>query len=42
MKYVYSEELRTWCEENRNRCCITEWLLEAWDISVDAYLDRIA
>ena len=40
--YVYSEELRGWCEENRNRCYIPEWLLEAWDIQVDPFLDRIA
>jgi hypothetical protein len=33
--YVYSEELRGWCEENRNRCYIPEWLLKAWGISVD-------
>jgi hypothetical protein len=26
--YVYSEELRAWCEKNRNRCYIPEWLLK--------------
>ena len=40
--YVYSEELRAWCEANRNRCYIPEWLLEAWDIQVDHNLDRVA
>ena len=40
--YVYSEELRIWCEANRNRCYIPEWLLDAWDIEVDPNLDRIA
>ena len=40
--YVYSEELRAWCEANRNRCYIPEWLLEAWDIEVDPNLDRVA
>jgi hypothetical protein len=33
--YVYSAELRCWCEQNRNRCYIPEWLLDAWDIIVD-------
>jgi hypothetical protein len=36
--YVYSEELRGWCERNCNRCYIPEWLLAAWDIFVDADL----
>jgi hypothetical protein len=33
--YVDSEELRCWCERNRNRCYIPEWLLDAWDLPVD-------
>ena len=33
--YVYSSELRCWCEQNRNRYYIPEWLLNAWDMSVD-------
>lgn len=33
--YFYSMELRRWCERNRNRCYVPEWLLDAWDISVD-------
>jgi hypothetical protein len=33
--YVYSEELRAWCERNCNRCYVPEWLLDAWDIQVD-------
>jgi hypothetical protein len=36
--YVYSEELRGWCERNCNRCYIPEWLLAAWGIFVDANL----
>jgi hypothetical protein len=40
--YVYSEELRRWCERNCNRCYIPEWLLKAWDIPVDLNLDRVA
>ena len=30
-----SSELRKWCERNRNRCYIPEWLLNEWGISVD-------
>jgi len=33
--YVSSAELRSWCERNRNRFYIPEWLLDAWDILVD-------
>jgi hypothetical protein len=30
-----SAELRTWCERNRNRCYIPEWLLKEWEIPVN-------
>jgi hypothetical protein len=30
-----SRELRIWCERNRNRCYIPEWLLNEWGIPVD-------
>jgi hypothetical protein len=33
--YTTSVELRAWCERNRNRCYIPEWLLKEWDITVD-------
>lgn len=33
--YVNSVELRRWCEQNKNRCYIPEWLLEAWGMSVE-------
>lgn len=33
--YAASPELRHWCERNRNRVYIPEWLLKKWDISVD-------
>jgi len=29
-----STQLRNWCERNRNRCYIPEWLLAAWGIPV--------
>jgi len=33
--YTSSAVLRAWCERNRNRCYVPEWLLTAWDIAVD-------
>ena len=33
--YALSHELRRWCERNRNRFYIPEWLLDVWDIPVD-------
>jgi hypothetical protein len=32
---VSSTELRRWCERNRNRCYIPEWLLKEWGLPVD-------
>lgn len=40
--YVCSPELRTWCEENRNRCYVPEWLLNAWHMQVNADLTGAA
>ncbi len=34
--YTCSLELRRWCQLNRNRRYIPEWLLDAWGIPVDA------
>ena len=33
--YVYSAQLHGWCERNRNRFYIPEWLLKAWEIQVN-------
>ena len=33
--YTSSRELRAWCEQNRNRVYIPEWLLKEWGITVD-------
>jgi hypothetical protein len=41
-QFVASAGLRRWCEENRNRSYIPEWLLKAWNISVDAELNGSA
>jgi hypothetical protein len=34
--YVHSPTLRAWCEKNRAVCYIPEWLLKAWELSVEA------
>ena len=31
-----SEALQRWCELNKNRCYIPEWLLKQWGMTVDA------
>ena len=33
--YATSARLRTWCEDNKNRYYIPEWLLEEWEMTVD-------
>ena len=33
--YVCSAELRIWCQHNRNRFYVPEWLLGAWGITAD-------
>jgi hypothetical protein len=33
-----SSELRRWCQRNKERCYIPEWLLGEWGIDVDADL----
>jgi hypothetical protein len=33
--YASSTKLRAWCERNRNRVYIPEWLLDEWGITVD-------
>jgi hypothetical protein len=40
--YVFSPELRNWCERNRNRFYVPEWLLDEWGIRVDADLSGAA
>jgi hypothetical protein len=35
---VGSSELRRWCQHNKERCYIPEWLLKEWGIDVDADL----
>jgi hypothetical protein len=33
--YASSHELRIWCQQNRNRVYVPEWLLKKWEITVD-------
>ena len=40
--YAFSAELRSWCERNRNRFYIPEWLLDEWGFRVDANLSGSA
>jgi hypothetical protein len=40
--YLLSDELRSWCERNRNRFYVPEWLLHMWDIPVDPDLSNAA
>ena len=37
-----SVALRNWCERNKNRCYIPEWLLEEWGIAVEPYVSGAA
>ncbi len=41
-EYVASSHLRKWCERNRNNFYIPEWLLKAWNISVNSDLTGAA
>ena len=40
--YTSSRELRAWCERNRNRLYVPEWLLKEWGISVDLNFGAVA
>lgn len=41
-QYTNSSQLRHWCERNRNRVYIPEWLLEEWEITVEAIFSGAA
>jgi len=40
--YTSSRDLRAWCEQNRNRLYVPEWLLEEWGITVDLKFGAVA
>jgi hypothetical protein len=41
-QYVASSQLRNWCEKNKNQYYIPEWLLKAWNMSVNSDLTGAA
>jgi hypothetical protein len=41
-EYIASTELKHWCERNRNRVYVPEWLLEAWDMEVELIFSGVA
>ena len=41
-EYVASTQLKHWCEHNLNRCYVPEWLLEEWDLTVEAIFSGVA
>lgn len=40
--YTTSRELKNWCERNKNHHYIPEWLLKAWNISVNPDISTAA
>ena len=41
-EYIASAELKHWCERNRNRVYIPEWLLESWGLQVESIFSGVA
>jgi hypothetical protein len=41
-EYASSVELKRWCERNRNRFYVPEWLLKEWAMSVEAGFSDVA
>jgi hypothetical protein len=41
-QYLASAQLKHWCERNRNRCYVPEWLLEAWRLTVKESFSGVA
>jgi hypothetical protein len=41
-EYIASTELKHWCERNRNRVYVPEWLLKEWGITVEALFSGVA
>lgn len=38
-QYVTSAELKRWCDRNRNRVYVPEWLLKEWGMQVEMDFD---
>jgi hypothetical protein len=41
-EYVSSAALKRWCEHNRNRFYVPEWLLGAWRMEVEFIFSGVA
>jgi len=41
-QYVASAQLRRWCEHNRNRRYVPEWLLGEWGMTVEWIFSGVA
>lgn len=41
-QYATSTQLRHWCERNRNRCYVPEWLLAEWGLNVESIFSGVA
>ena len=41
-EYMSSAELKIWCERNRNRVYVPEWLLAEWGMTVEAIFSGVA
>ena len=42
IQYADSAELRHWCDRNRNRVYVPEWLLKKWGMTVEPFLNWAA
>jgi hypothetical protein len=41
-QYAASSELKRWCERNRNRVYVPEWLLREWGMAVEPIFTDVA
>jgi hypothetical protein len=41
-QYVASPELKRWCDRNRNRVYVPEWLLKEWGMQVETNFSSAA
>jgi hypothetical protein len=41
-QYANSVQLRLWCQGNRNRVYVPEWLLDQWGMTVEAIFSGVA
>ena len=41
-QYAYSGPLRLWCQRNRNRVYVPEWLLDQWGMIVEPIHKEVA